>query len=135
MSMALHILRGHQNVVGRQLVPIYMRRPPTHYYLEYSGRRPTWKLTLLALMVGRDWNPRPRGVADAATWASDTRPHRQGGVACDTQRQVDAVASASGCALLRPVAVGRWEFRSPAVTLSCVRLRHPAGGWPSPSFT
>ena len=57
-----------------------------------------------------DWNPRPRGEADAATWASEGRPHRQGGVACDTQWQVDAAASASGCARLRPVAVGRWSL-------------------------
>ena len=37
----------------------------------------------------------------------------------------------SGCARLRPVAVGALEFRSPAVAVSCVRLRYPAGGWPS----
>ena len=36
--MALHILVSHQNVVGWQLVLIYMRTPPTHYYLEYSGQ-------------------------------------------------------------------------------------------------
>ena len=36
--MALHILVSHQNVVGWQLVLIYMRTPPTHYYLEPSGR-------------------------------------------------------------------------------------------------
>ena len=38
MSTALHILVGHQNVVGWQLVFIYMRTPPTHYYIESSGQ-------------------------------------------------------------------------------------------------
>ena len=40
--MALHILVGHKNVVGRWLVLIYMRTPPTHYHL--VGKRPTWNL-------------------------------------------------------------------------------------------
>ena len=30
-SMAIHILVGHQNVVGWRLVLIYLRTPPTHY--------------------------------------------------------------------------------------------------------
>ena len=38
MSMVLHILVGHQNVVGWWLVLIYMQTPPTHYYLESRGR-------------------------------------------------------------------------------------------------
>ena len=38
MSMALHILVDHHNVVSWRLVLIYMRTPPTHYYLESSGR-------------------------------------------------------------------------------------------------
>ena len=48
MSRALHILRGHQNVVNRWLVLIHMRTPPTHCYLDLMGlgTRPTWKLTL-----------------------------------------------------------------------------------------
>jgi hypothetical protein len=36
--MALHILVGHQNVVGWQLVLIYMRTPPTHYHLDSNGQ-------------------------------------------------------------------------------------------------
>ena len=38
MSITLHILVGRQNVVGWQLEFIYVRTPPTHYYLESSGR-------------------------------------------------------------------------------------------------
>ena len=38
MSMALHILVGHHNVVGWWLVLIYMRTPPLHFYLESSGQ-------------------------------------------------------------------------------------------------
>ena len=38
MSMVLHILVDHQNVVGRRLVLNYIRTPHTHYYLESSGR-------------------------------------------------------------------------------------------------
>ena len=37
----LHILVHHENVVGWQLVFIYMKTPPTLYYLEYSGEWPT----------------------------------------------------------------------------------------------
>ena len=36
--IALHILVDHQNVVGLQLVRIYVGTPPTHYYLESSGQ-------------------------------------------------------------------------------------------------
>ena len=36
MSMTLHILANHRNVVGWRLVLKYMRIPPTHYYLESS---------------------------------------------------------------------------------------------------
>ena len=38
MSLALHILVGHQNVVGWWLVLIYTRTPPTHYELKSSGK-------------------------------------------------------------------------------------------------
>jgi hypothetical protein len=38
MSMALHILVGHHYVICCQLVFIYMRTPPTHYYLEFGGQ-------------------------------------------------------------------------------------------------
>jgi hypothetical protein len=38
MSTALHILVDHQNVVEWWLVLYYMQTPPTHYYLELSGR-------------------------------------------------------------------------------------------------
>ena len=34
----LQILVGHQSVVGWQLVLLYMRTPPTYYYLESSGQ-------------------------------------------------------------------------------------------------
>ena len=51
MSKAVHILVGHQNVVGWALVLIYMSTPPTDYYLEYSGQAPTWKLTLKSLLL------------------------------------------------------------------------------------
>ena len=36
--MDLHILVGHPDGVGWRLVLIYMRTPPTHYYLKSSGR-------------------------------------------------------------------------------------------------
>jgi hypothetical protein len=38
MSMALHILVGHHNVICCQLVFIYKRTPPTDYYLEFGGQ-------------------------------------------------------------------------------------------------
>jgi hypothetical protein len=38
MSIALHILVAHHNVVGWRLVLIYLQTPPNHYYLESSGR-------------------------------------------------------------------------------------------------
>ena len=38
MFMTLHILADHENVVGWQLVPNYIRTPSTHYYLESSGQ-------------------------------------------------------------------------------------------------
>ena len=34
MSTALYILVGHHNVFGWLLLLIYMKTPPTHYYLE-----------------------------------------------------------------------------------------------------
>jgi hypothetical protein len=37
-STTLHVLVGHQNGVGWQFVLIYMRTPPTHYYLESPWR-------------------------------------------------------------------------------------------------
>ena len=38
MSTALHILVGHQNVVGWRLVLIYIRTLATHCYVESNGR-------------------------------------------------------------------------------------------------
>ena len=38
LSTALHILVGHQHVVGWRVVLIYTRTPPTHQSLEFSGR-------------------------------------------------------------------------------------------------
>ena len=38
MSTDLHVLAGHQIVLGWWLVLNYMQTPPTHYYLESSGR-------------------------------------------------------------------------------------------------
>jgi hypothetical protein len=46
VSMALHILADRWNVVGWQLVLNYMQTPPTHYYLECSGKATYMKLTL-----------------------------------------------------------------------------------------
>ena len=43
----LHILVGRHNVVNWRLVIIYMRVPPTHYYLESSGRAATWEISLI----------------------------------------------------------------------------------------
>ena len=37
-ATALHILVGPHNVVSWLPLLIYMRTPPTHYYLESSGR-------------------------------------------------------------------------------------------------
>jgi hypothetical protein len=44
MSTALHILVGHQNVVGWHLMFICMRTPPIRYNI--TGDQPPRKLTL-----------------------------------------------------------------------------------------
>jgi hypothetical protein len=51
VSMALHILVGQQNVHNWQLVRIYMKTPPNHYYLESSVRATYMDSSLLNLGV------------------------------------------------------------------------------------
>jgi hypothetical protein len=38
VAHGLHILVGNQNVASWLLLFIYVRTPPTHYYLKYSGQ-------------------------------------------------------------------------------------------------
>ena len=38
MSITIHVLVDCQNVVGWHLTLKYMRTPPTHYFVESSGR-------------------------------------------------------------------------------------------------
>ena len=42
VAITLHILVDHHNVVGCRRVLNYMQTPPTHYFLDLVGNRPTW---------------------------------------------------------------------------------------------